>query len=249
MSYYNGKDLSGDSRCHIQHIGTLYGHVSSSNCITNLSEPLLANSVGVNQPTTNPTSVRVISAGNVGDSTIRLWKMNDKSQLVYYNTLNISEASETDTCVPVECISSLRKDCFITGDCNGRVSVWSVRKRRRMACANHFPASTTIPLGARTVESVCGLYGSDLVASGSRGLIRLWKTMGSTLEPLCDFKIPGHCNDIKFVKFDNIYVLLAAIGTEEKLSRRYEKISGEKNGIFYSILSLKFEGKDDESME
>eukprot|EP00948_MAST-09A_sp_MAST-9A-sp1_P001872 g1872.t1 len=184
------------------------------------------------------------------DRTVRLWKVQQESQLVYRYEDNF------------ECCCQISPTRFVTGSSDGTLALWDVKKKRPLWRKDMAHATTTTTssivsqYGGRPapwITSICRFPGGDLLATGSsNGLIRLWRIAQPTEErrsssrPLLELIAVVPCRGIvTSMAFDGReYMLLAAISKEPRMGRWYKYTGPGQaiNGIirvdFRSLLNV-----------
>jgi ribosomal RNA-processing protein 9 len=106
---------------------------------------------------------RPISVGM--DRTARAWKLAEDTHLIFRGGSKISSA---------DCVSVIKDDWFVTGHDDGHLCLWMTEKKKAVATIEL--SHGQIGGNGRGIQSVSGLKGSDMVASGSNdGYLRLWK--------------------------------------------------------------------------
>lgn len=149
------------------------------------------------------------------DRSVRLWRVNDESHLVYRGKNSM-----------IDCVSMLTPDLFVSGDEGGHVSLWKQTQKRPIATI-HGAHGTLDDLPAdndqrnRWIASLAAVPMSDVFASGSHdGYIRLWSVnegapKDSKLRPLWSVPARGFVNGLAM----NSSVIVAAMGREHRLGR------------------------------
>ncbi|OQS05893.1 U3 small nucleolar RNA-interacting protein [Thraustotheca clavata] len=153
---------------------------------------------------------RVVTVGR--DSSVRLWKIPEETQLVFQGTGSI------------DCIAMVTDEYYVTGDDTGSVSLWFTGKKK----------AAFVERGAHSnkwISAIAVLPRTDLVATGSSdGFVRLWRAnlQARKLESVAAIPVPGFVNSLAFPK-DGRY-LVAGIGKEHRLGR-WEVQKQAKNGV------------------
>ena len=126
------------------------------------------------------------------DRTVRVWKVEEDSHLVYRGGGNVGSA---------ECVSAIQDGWFVTGHDDGRLLLWKEEKKRPVG--NVITAAHGDQNGvARSVIS-CGALGlSDVLATGSNdGYLRLWKVS-------CSFETATCINQIYLLRSDALHLVV-----------------------------------------
>jgi len=203
----------------LTYVETLYGHQSS---IIDIDCALKNRPVSIAQ-----------------DRTVRLWKVEEDSHLVYRPGGDVSSA---------ECVCAIQDGWFITGHDDGRLALWKEEKKRpvgEVVVAAHGYANGNRGV-SRSVMCCDGLKLSDVLATGSNdGYLRLWKvnTSGDKNEagisPLESVPIHGHINSIAMGPEGKFCV--AAVGQEPRLGR-WDRVPRAKNR--FAIIKLNADGEE-----
>jgi len=203
----------------LTYVETLYGHQSSI--------------IDIDCATKNrPVSI-------AQDRTVRLWKVEEDSHLVYRPGGDVSSA---------ECVCAIQDGWFITGHDDGRLALWKEEKKRpvgEVVVAAHGYANGNRGV-SRSVMCCDGLKLSDVLATGSNdGYLRLWRvnTSGDKNEagisPLESVPIHGHINSIAMGPEGKFCV--AAVGQEPRLGR-WDRVPRAKNR--FAIIKLNADGEE-----
>mgnify|MGYP003386042852 CR=1 FL=1 len=191
-------------------------------------------------------SNRPLSCG--ADHTVRLWRVQEESHLVYRGQKSI-----------VDTISVLTGDSFVSGDENGSICVWKMTQKRPSAeitrahgtysdmsvCSNisgttnnntnntpNTPNKPNTNANNRWISSLSAIRMSDTFASGSSdGYVRLWSVdMNKNRHEMCKciskIATPGFVNGL--ILTPNL--LVAGTGREHKLGRWW-CLPGNKNKV------------------
>ena len=181
------------------YVDTLYGHQS----------PIMAIASGVKE--------RAVTVGQ--DSTLRVWKVVDESQLVFRGQSSL------------DCVAMLDEGFFVSGDDRGTLSLWSTAKKKAIA---KVPLAHGAVKGiANWITSVAILRGTDLCATGSSdGEVRFWKVngQGRSITPIDGVQCPivGFVNGLDFERSGRF--LAVAVGEEHRLGRWWRN-EGAFNGV------------------
>ena len=203
----------------LTYVETLYGHQSS---IIDIDCALKNRPVSIAQ-----------------DRTVRLWKVEEDSHLVYRPGGDVSSA---------ECVCAIQDGWFITGHDDGRLALWKEEKKRPVGdvvIAAHGYDNGNKGV-SRSVMCCDGLKLSDVLATGSNdGYLRLWRvnTSGdkndSGISPLESVPIHGHINSIAMGPEGKFCV--AAVGQEPRLGR-WDRVPRAKNR--FAIIKLNADGEE-----
>lgn len=152
------------------------------------------------------------------DSTSRLWKITEESQLVF--------RAERKT---VDCISYISEDKWVTGSQQGTINLWSIIKKKPIFEVKDAHGMEGIT--PNWISAVASLKYTDLIATGScDGNIKLWKiTKENNIIHIKDIPLIGWINALHFTS--NGKYLVAGVGQEPKYGR-WSPIKKAKNGIF-----------------
>ncbi|EME28905.1 U3 small nucleolar RNA-interacting protein 2 [Galdieria sulphuraria] len=197
------------------YVDTLFGHEASVAGISSVASGL------------------ALTGGS--DRTLRLWKVNEDSQLIFRG----HNAS-------IDCVTFVTSSHFISGSEDGSLALWSRLKRkpvlyihdahdenRRKRDVHPNPISSS-PLW---VSSVASIVRSDLVASGSAdGRIMLWKCTENLLEFVNYIDAPGYVNGLQFGSSKRV---LASVQGQEHRLGRWHRLTGAKN--VFTITRLPYE--------
>ncbi|XP_074861334.1 U3 small nucleolar RNA-interacting protein 2 isoform X2 [Carettochelys insculpta] len=162
------------------------------------------------------------------DGTVRVWKIPEESQLVFYGHQG-----------SIDCVQLINEEHMVSGADDGSVALWGLSKKKPLATVRQAHGAH----GAQGLEqphwvsAVAALLNSDVVATGSHsGSMRLWKCGEGfrRLEPLFDIPLVGFVNSLKFSSAGDF--LVAGIGQEHRLGRWW-RIKEAKNSI--CIIPLK----------
>ncbi|XP_077678814.1 U3 small nucleolar RNA-interacting protein 2 isoform X2 [Eretmochelys imbricata] len=156
------------------------------------------------------------------DGTVRVWKIPEESQLVFYGHQG-----------SIDCIQLINEEHMVSGADDGSVALWGLSKKKplttvRQAHGNHGTQGLEQPYW---ISSVATLLNSDVVATGSHSAsVRLWKCGEGfrRLEPLFDIPLIGFVNSLKFSNAGDF--LVVGIGQEHRLGRWW-RIREAKNSI------------------
>lgn len=162
---------------------------------------------------------RIVSSGG-SDKTVRVWKIQEESQLVF----NAESGS-------VEIVRKLDESYFVSCSDDGKLCLWTMLKKKPVytVCNAHgICAENGQPnwIGALAV-----LPNSDVFASGScDGQLRLWRwhRENKTIVSLANVPVSGFVNCLRFTS--NGSFLVAGVGKEHRLGR-WQCIKEAKNSI------------------
>jgi ribosomal RNA-processing protein 9 len=149
LDLYSGSD----DRCvrrydlnSMTYVETLYGHQSPISDVSTSNK---------NRPVT-------VSRG---DRTVRVWKVEEDSHLVYRPGGDVGGA---------ECVAAIRDGWFVTGHDDGRLALWKEEKKRPVATiAEAHGRGGGVPRGIACCDAL-GL--SDVLVTGSNdGYLRFWR--------------------------------------------------------------------------
>ncbi|CAG0915943.1 unnamed protein product [Notodromas monacha] len=175
----------------MSYIETLFGHMDSISAIDSLRKE------------------RAITAGG-RDSTIRIWKIPEESQLVF----NAEEGS----CVDVVCL--MNDQHFVSGDDHGTVSYWNVQRKKACFSVRAAHGCDELTGNPCWITAIAGVHNSDVFATGSwNGTVLLWRIDEEKrrFEKLLEYQVPGVVNALEFMK-DGVK-LIAGVGKETRLGR------------------------------
>ncbi|VDK21937.1 unnamed protein product [Taenia asiatica] len=118
---------------------------------------------------------RCVSSSGFGGAGICLWKVEEEV-CVQYAVKNASEYS-------VECVYAVNDDLFVGGSTSNTLYLWHISRGSPICkiCPAHPPMtkdmdSATARPAVNWVTTVSGLFGTDLIASGSSsGHVQLWR--------------------------------------------------------------------------
>ena len=182
------------------YVETLFGHQNEINGISSLR------------------AERVASCG--ADSSVRLWKIPEETQLVFHG----NQGSSIDT------ITMVNEQYYVTGADDGSLVLWFSGRKKPVY---------TVPKAhgpSNWISSTAMLDDSDLLATGScDGYIRLWKVdlQGRQIVPVGAIPASGFVNALAFCKKGEFIV--AGLGQEHRLGR-WRRIAAAKNGILVTAL-------------
>lgn len=182
---------------------------------------------------------RVVSVG--ADSTCRVWKIVEQSQLVFHGHRGAIEA-----------VALLNDNIWVAGGQDGAVSLWLASKRAPVDFRDRAH-------GGRWITAVAACPRTDLIATGSSdGFVRLWSlsrtgsgsrdgarragqaaaaTMGlPKLQLQKAIPIAGFVNGLAFSASGEL--LVVGVGKEHRLGR-WETISAARNGVVFVPLSFR----------
>ena len=184
---------------------------------------------------------RVVSVG--ADSTCRVWKIVEQSQLVFHGHRSAIEA-----------VALLNDNIWVAGGQDGAVSLWLASKRAPV----DFRARAH---GGRWITAVAACPRTDLIATGSSdGFVRLWSLSRTTttaggkdgssrpgarpgqttglpkLQLQKAIPIAGFVNGLAFSASGEL--LVVGVGKEHRLGR-WETISAARNGVVFVPLSFR----------
>ena len=184
----------------MSYVDTLYGHQSPINAVAS----------GVKE--------RAVTVGV--DSTMRVWKVVDESQLVFRGKGSL------------DCVAMVDEQYFLSGDDRGTLSLWSTAKKKAIARVE-FAHGEESGVGGRWITAVAMLRGTDLVATGSSdGQVRFWKVDGpkKRIDAVEGVECPvvGFVNGLEFEKRGRFLVI--AVGQEHRLGRWWH-VDGAYNGV------------------
>jgi len=159
------------------------------------------------------------------DRTLRLWKVNEDSQLIFRG----HNAS-------MDSVSFVTGSQFVSGSEDGSLALWH-RMRRKPVLYIHDAHEESrrkrdvhpnpIASSSWWISSVASIVRSDLVASGSaNGHILLWKCGENLLEPVHGIQAPGYVNGLQFGSSKR---LLASVQGQEHRLGRWHRFPGVKN--------------------
>lgn len=175
-------------------------------------------------------SNRPISCG--ADHTVRLWRVQEESHLVYRGQKSI-----------VDTISLLTAESFVSGDEDGSICLWKTTQKRpsaEIASAHGTysdPKSNVNGNNNRWISSLSAIRMSDTFASGSSdGYVRLWSVdMNKSKHEMCKnvskIPIPGFVNGL--ILTPNL--LVCGAGREHKFGRWW-CLPGNKNKLHITKL-------------
>ena len=185
---------------------------------------------------------RVVSVG--ADSTCRVWKIVEQSQLVFHGHR-----------AAIEAVALLNDNIWVAGGQDGAVSLWLASKR---APVDFRPRAH----GGRWITAVAACPRTDLIATGSSdGFVRLWslaRTGGAGASSASSARpgarsaaqttglpklqlqkaipITGFVNGLAFSASGEL--LVVGVGKEHRLGR-WETIAGARNGVVFVPLSFR----------
>lgn len=172
---------------------------------------------------------RAITAGG-SDSTIRIWKINEESQLVYNGHTGHN----------IDSVKLINDENFLSCGDDGALCVWSAMKKKPLCTVSLAHGSSVGGNGeANWISAIATHINSDLIASGScDGFIRIWKLADNFRKCLQIMEIPvkGFVNCLAFS--GDGHQLIAAIGQEHKLGRWWHN-SEAKNCTLLIPLTMK----------
>jgi len=151
-------------------------------------------------------SNRIVSAGGF-DKTLRVWKIEEESQLVYNWDEDV-----------IDYVKVLSGGYFVASSCGGNVALFSFGRKKPLNVIKqaHGLDQNDVP---RWVTCVGGL--GDLVITGSdNSIIKVWKVVARKLEYVRDISIPDGVVigvDVH-VEEDNVSFVVG-IGTELRNGR------------------------------
>lgn len=204
LDLYSGSD----DRCvrrydlnSMTYVETLYGHQSPISDVSTSNK---------NRPVT-------VSRG---DRTVRVWKVEEDSHLVYRPGGDVGGA---------ECVAAIRDGWFVTGHDDGRLALWKEEKKRPVATiAEAHGRGGGVPRGIACCDAL-GL--SDVLVTGSNdGYLRFWRIRtgekDNGIEPLDAIPIHGYINGIAMGPGGRFCV--AAVGQEPRMGR-WDRVPRAKN--------------------
>eukprot|EP00767_Chilomastix_cuspidata_P008302 gnl/Chilomastix_cuspidata/948.p1 GENE.gnl/Chilomastix_cuspidata/948~~gnl/Chilomastix_cuspidata/948.p1 ORF type:complete len:437 (-),score=138.65 gnl/Chilomastix_cuspidata/948:50-1360(-) len=157
---------------------------------------------------------RAVSGGGLGCNSLRLWRSDAASQLVY------RAPGE------VEAVVVPRRGLFLSGDRNGRMCLWSQKKKTPVFTQAVGDASC-----AGWVSSLAVLPGTDLAFSGSgSGKVCAWRVDEDRITCVKEIPINGFVNAMSVGRVGDKAILFCAVGQEPRLGR-WERIASAKNSI------------------
>eukprot|EP00069_Balaena_mysticetus_P018601 bmy_11541T0 len=156
------------------------------------------------------------------DGTVRVWKIPEESQLVFYGHQG-----------SIDSIQLINEEHMVSGADDGSVALWGLSKKRPLALQREAHGLRG-ELGLEQpfwVSSVAALLNTDLVATGSHSnSVRLWQCGEGfrQLDLLCDIPLVGFINSLKFSSSGDF--LVAGVGQEHRLGRWW-RIKEARNSI------------------
>ncbi|TEA39437.1 hypothetical protein DBR06_SOUSAS2110217 [Sousa chinensis] len=156
------------------------------------------------------------------DGTVRVWKIPEESQLVFYGHQG-----------SIDSIQLINEEHMVSGADDGSVALWGLSKKRPLALQREAHGLRG-ELGLEQpfwVSSVAALLNTDLVATGSHSnSVRLWQCGEGfrQLDLLCDIPLVGFINSLKFSSAGDF--LVAGVGQEHRLGRWW-RIKEARNSV------------------
>ena len=197
------------------YIETLFGHQDSITDIDALSN-----------------QVCVTSGGR--DKTVRNWKIEDESQLIF---------NAKDLGGNVDSIACVSDSLFVSGSDSGSISLWETGKKKPLFTKTFTHGKGThesiindeiISVGyCNWITSLASLPNTDLFASGScDGKIRFYKISKDrkSFTELFQQDANGFVNSLSFFKKDDQVFLVACLGMEHKMGRWW-RVKDAKNCV------------------
>jgi len=186
---------------------------------------------------------RVISVGS--DSTCRVWKIVEQSQLVFHGHRS-----------SIEAVAVINDNLWVAGGQDGAISLWIATKRAPIDFKEKAHSGCWI-------TAVAACRRTDLIATGSNdGFVRLWSLQRSVssssssssvnsmglpkLKLEKQIPIKGFINGLSFSS--NGDMLVIGVGQEHRLGR-WQRALGAKNGLFFVPLSFSSDDKHDDTDE
>ncbi|XP_063147996.1 U3 small nucleolar RNA-interacting protein 2 isoform X2 [Candoia aspera] len=174
------------------------------------------------------------------DGTVRIWKIPEESQLVFYGHQG-----------SIDCIQLINEEHMVSGADDGSVALWGLSRKKPLTIAKqahgfHGTQGLEQPFW---ISSVAGLLNSDVIATGSHSAsLKLWKCGEEfrKLEFLFEIPLIGFVNSLKFANSGNF--LVAGIGQEHRLGRWW-RIKEAKNSICIIPLKKTTAGNSQKSAE
>jgi len=175
---------------------------------------------------------RAITGGG-RDSTIRIWKIVEESQLVYNGHYNGN----------IDCVKLINEENFVSGGEDGLLCLWNVNRKKPLVTLENPHGCTKTPSEdvelPRWVSSVGAWTNTDLIVSGSSdGFLRFWKCGERFKSVNSVFTVPclGWINSIAFSSATDITsnknkFVAVATGKEHRLGRWFDNIKDAKDGI------------------
>ncbi|CAL8113766.1 unnamed protein product [Orchesella dallaii] len=192
--------------------------------VWNISEHAYVESLFGHQDT--PTDVdcvegedlRAVSCGGF-DKTIRVWKINEESQLVFNWDQQI-----------IDVVKVINSVLFVAGTCSGAIGLFSFNRKKPLFVVNqaHGVDSNGVP---RWITALGVLRNSDLMASGSdSGDVHIWRIGVKNLDLINTVQV-GDSVVITLQFIENpVVTLFAALGVEHANGRWGGKIA-KKNSV------------------
>lgn len=157
----------------------------------------------------------ILTAGTL-DRSIRLWKLKDKTSLVY-EMPNTAPGS-------VSSVTSIDGNFFVSGTDSGSIFLWQTNKRKFVYMQEncHGINNEIISLSSCVIED------EKYFASGSiDGFVRIWKFENFSFNQYKKLSIKGALNSLILKK----EILICGSGQEKRLGR-WIKIKEGKNRVF-----------------
>ena len=152
---------------------------------------------------------RLVSVGS-RDRSLRLWKVDEESQLVF----RLPEADPSGSLDAVAVVST-GDDSFVvaTGSDSGSISLWSLGRKRPIATFAHAHSAS--------ISFLYAVKSSDLVISGSNGdgFVRFWQVDGKSITCVQELAVPGCIVAGVMEKTTDGYILILAVSSEPRLGR------------------------------
>lgn len=147
--------------------------------------------------------LRPVTSSN--DRTIRTWKVQDGSHLVFRGHK-----------APIDAVQILTEETFVSGCQDGKICLWRETKKHAVSSIEHSHGFDDQSSSPRWISSMASIKASDTFATGSNdGYVRIWSAKDDEITQKAQLQVDGFVNALAI----SSRLLVAGCGREHRLGR------------------------------